>query len=98
MLELPNGESWEFEADAGDLVIEESRMARLDPEKTAQLLAQEALARGPRTFAPDGARGVTAHVACRKLRRGLREARGGEPAEGKPPASRTKGSTDIDQV
>jgi ATP-dependent helicase HrpB len=38
-----------------DLVIEESRMARLDPEKTAQLLAQEALARGPRTFAPDGA-------------------------------------------
>ncbi|WP_041448118.1 ATP-dependent helicase C-terminal domain-containing protein [Anaeromyxobacter sp. Fw109-5] len=38
-----------------DLVLEESRAPRADPEKVAALLASEALARGPRAFAPEGA-------------------------------------------
>ncbi|MBI5549553.1 MAG: ATP-dependent helicase HrpB [Deltaproteobacteria bacterium] len=38
-----------------DLVIEESRLARFDNEQTAALLAQEALSRGPRAFAEEGA-------------------------------------------
>jgi ATP-dependent helicase HrpB len=38
-----------------DLVLEESRAARLDPEKAAALLAERALARGPRCFAAEGA-------------------------------------------
>jgi ATP-dependent RNA helicase HrpB len=37
-----------------DLVLEESRAPRADPEKVAAVLAAEALARGPRAFAPDG--------------------------------------------
>jgi ATP-dependent helicase HrpB len=37
-----------------DLVLEESRAPRADPEKVAALLAGEALARGPRAFAPEG--------------------------------------------
>jgi ATP-dependent helicase HrpB len=39
----------------GDLVLEETRAARADPEKVAALLAEEALARGPRAFAEEGA-------------------------------------------
>jgi ATP-dependent helicase HrpB len=39
----------------GDLVLEESRAARPAPEKVSALLAEEALARGPRAFAEDGA-------------------------------------------
>jgi ATP-dependent helicase HrpB len=38
-----------------DLVLEESRAARADPEAVAARLAAEALARGPRTFAEEGA-------------------------------------------
>jgi ATP-dependent helicase HrpB len=38
-----------------DLVLEESRAPRADPERVAALLASEALARGPRAFAPEGA-------------------------------------------
>jgi ATP-dependent helicase HrpB len=38
----------------GDLVLEESRAARADPEKVAALLFTEAAARGPRAFAPEG--------------------------------------------
>jgi ATP-dependent helicase HrpB len=38
-----------------DLVIEESRMGQLDAAKASKLLAEEALARGPRAFAPEGA-------------------------------------------
>jgi ATP-dependent helicase HrpB len=37
-----------------DLVLEESRAPRADPEKVAALLAAEAVARGPRAFAPEG--------------------------------------------
>jgi ATP-dependent helicase HrpB len=37
-----------------DLVLEETRAARADPEKVAALLAAEALARGARAFAPEG--------------------------------------------
>jgi ATP-dependent helicase HrpB len=37
-----------------DLVIEETRAPRADPEKVAALLAAEALARGPRAFAAEG--------------------------------------------
>ncbi|HEY6097986.1 MAG TPA: ATP-dependent helicase C-terminal domain-containing protein, partial [Anaeromyxobacter sp.] len=37
-----------------DLVLEETRAPRADPEKVAALLAAEALARGPRAFAPEG--------------------------------------------
>jgi ATP-dependent helicase HrpB len=39
----------------GDLVLEESRASRADPEKVSALLAEEALARGPRAFAEEGA-------------------------------------------
>jgi ATP-dependent helicase HrpB len=39
----------------GDLVLEETRGARADPEAVAALLAAEALARGPRAFAGEGA-------------------------------------------
>jgi ATP-dependent helicase HrpB len=38
----------------GDLVLEESRAPRADAEKVAALLAEEALSRGPRAFAPEG--------------------------------------------
>jgi ATP-dependent helicase HrpB len=38
-----------------DLVLEESRAARTDPEAVAARLAAEAVARGPRTFAEEGA-------------------------------------------
>ncbi|WP_242347041.1 ATP-dependent helicase HrpB [Anaeromyxobacter terrae] len=38
-----------------DLVLEEVRAPRADPEKVAALLAEEALSRGPRAFAPEGA-------------------------------------------
>ena len=38
-----------------DLVLEESRAARVDPERAAAVLADAALARGPRTFAAEGA-------------------------------------------
>jgi ATP-dependent helicase HrpB len=38
----------------GDLVLEESRAARADPEKVAALLAEQALSRGPRAFAEEG--------------------------------------------
>jgi ATP-dependent helicase HrpB len=38
-----------------DLVLEESRAARPDPEKVAARLAEEALARGARSFAEEGA-------------------------------------------
>ncbi|HET8540365.1 MAG TPA: ATP-dependent helicase C-terminal domain-containing protein [Anaeromyxobacter sp.] len=38
----------------GDLVLEESRAARADPEKVAAILFSEASARGPRAFAPEG--------------------------------------------
>jgi ATP-dependent helicase HrpB len=38
-----------------DLVLEETRAPRPDPEKIAERLAVEALARGPRAFAPEGA-------------------------------------------
>ena len=37
-----------------DLVLEETRAARADPEKVAALLAEQALSRGPRAFAEDG--------------------------------------------
>lgn len=37
-----------------DLVIEESRMTRLDAEKASSILAREAVARGARTFAAEG--------------------------------------------
>lgn len=37
-----------------DLVVEETRAPRADPEKVAAALAAEALARGPRAFAPEG--------------------------------------------
>jgi ATP-dependent helicase HrpB len=37
-----------------DLVLSESRAPRADPEKVSALLAAEALARGPRAFAPEG--------------------------------------------
>ncbi len=37
-----------------DLVLEETRAARTDPEKVAALLAEQALSRGPRAFAPEG--------------------------------------------
>jgi ATP-dependent helicase HrpB len=56
--------SWNAEAERveaterllyGDLVLEESRAARPDPERVAARLAEEALARGARAFAPDGA-------------------------------------------
>jgi ATP-dependent helicase HrpB len=39
----------------GDLVLEETRAARADPDAVAALLAAEALARGPRAFAEEGA-------------------------------------------
>jgi ATP-dependent helicase HrpB len=39
----------------GDLVLEETRASRADPEAVAARLAAEALARGPRAFAPEGA-------------------------------------------
>ncbi|WP_243337348.1 ATP-dependent helicase HrpB [Anaeromyxobacter soli] len=38
-----------------DLVLEEVRAPKADPEKVAALLAEEALARGPSAFAPEGA-------------------------------------------
>ncbi len=38
----------------GELVIEETRAPRADPAKVSALLAAEALARGPRAFAPEG--------------------------------------------
>ena len=38
-----------------DLVLEETRASRPDPDKVAARLAAEALARGPRAFAPEGA-------------------------------------------
>ncbi len=38
-----------------DLVLEETRAARADPEAVATRLAAEAVARGPRAFAPEGA-------------------------------------------
>jgi ATP-dependent helicase HrpB len=38
-----------------DLVLEETRAARADPDAVAARLATEALARGPRAFAPEGA-------------------------------------------
>jgi ATP-dependent helicase HrpB len=38
-----------------DLVLDERRAARADPEKVQAVLAAEALARGPRAFAEDGA-------------------------------------------
>jgi ATP-dependent helicase HrpB len=38
-----------------DLVLEESRAARVDPERAAAELASAALARGPRAFAAEGA-------------------------------------------
>jgi ATP-dependent helicase HrpB len=38
-----------------DLVLEESRASRLDPEKAAALLAEQALSRGPGAFADEGA-------------------------------------------
>ncbi len=38
----------------GDLVLEETRAARADPEKVSALLFAEASARGPRAFAPEG--------------------------------------------
>jgi ATP-dependent helicase HrpB len=37
-----------------DLVLEEAREARPDPERVAARLAEEALARGARAFAPEG--------------------------------------------
>jgi ATP-dependent helicase HrpB len=37
-----------------DLVLEETRAARPDAARVAELLAAEALARGPRAFAPEG--------------------------------------------
>jgi ATP-dependent helicase HrpB len=39
----------------GDLVLDETRARQVDPERAAELLAREALARGPRAFAPEGA-------------------------------------------
>jgi ATP-dependent helicase HrpB len=38
-----------------DLVLEETRAPRADPEAVAQRLAAEAVSRGPRAFAPEGA-------------------------------------------
>ncbi len=38
-----------------DLVLEEKRAPRADPERIAAVLSAEALARGPRAFAPEGA-------------------------------------------
>jgi ATP-dependent helicase HrpB len=38
----------------GDLVLEESPASRADPERVAALLAEQALARGPRAFAEEG--------------------------------------------
>jgi ATP-dependent helicase HrpB len=38
-----------------DLVLEESRASRLDPERAAALLREQALARGPAAFAAEGA-------------------------------------------
>jgi ATP-dependent helicase HrpB len=38
-----------------DLVLEETRAARVDPERAAAVLADAALARGPRAFAAEGA-------------------------------------------
>ncbi len=38
-----------------DLVLDESRAATLDPRRSADVLADAALARGARAFAPDGA-------------------------------------------
>jgi ATP-dependent helicase HrpB len=38
-----------------DLVLEETRAPRADPERVAALLAEQALARGPRAFAEEGA-------------------------------------------
>ncbi|HSN92849.1 MAG TPA: ATP-dependent helicase C-terminal domain-containing protein, partial [Anaeromyxobacteraceae bacterium] len=38
----------------GDLVLEETRAARADPEKVSALLAEQALSRGPRAFAEEG--------------------------------------------
>jgi ATP-dependent helicase HrpB len=38
----------------GDLVLEESRAARADPDQVAALLAEQALSRGPRAFAEEG--------------------------------------------
>ncbi len=38
----------------GDLVLEETRAARVDPERAAAVLADAALARGPRSFAAEG--------------------------------------------
>ena len=53
-----NGEAERVDASErllyADLVLEETRAARADPEKAAALLAEEALARGPRAFAPEG--------------------------------------------
>lgn len=55
--------SWNAEAERveaterllyGDLVLEETRAARADPEAVAARLAAEAAARGPRAFAPEG--------------------------------------------
>jgi ATP-dependent helicase HrpB len=37
-----------------DLVIDRTRAAGADPQKVASLLADQALARGPRAFAPEG--------------------------------------------
>jgi len=37
-----------------DLVLEETRAAKADPERVAALLAEQALARGPRAFAAEG--------------------------------------------
>jgi ATP-dependent helicase HrpB len=39
----------------GDLVLEESRAARVAPERAAAVLAEQALARGARSFAEEGA-------------------------------------------
>ena len=38
-----------------DLVLEETRATAADPERVAEVLAREALARGARWFAPEGA-------------------------------------------
>jgi ATP-dependent helicase HrpB len=48
-----------------DLVLEESRAGRLDPERAAAVLGEAALARGARSFAPEGALDrILARIAC----------------------------------
>jgi ATP-dependent helicase HrpB len=64
----------------GDLVLEEGRAARPDPARLSERLHQEALARGPRAFAPEGTLDALA-ARCALLARFAPSAGVAPPAE-----------------